>query len=74
VRHFLFDVLLTQAGGLDDMVAKTIAMCQEQQIPVFCVLTRRTLGRLVGRTVRVSIVGIVSFDGANEVVQVFFFP
>ena len=40
--------------------------CIEQKVPVVFALSRRRLGKAVGKKIRVSVVAILSADGAND--------
>ncbi len=44
--------------------------CEALQVPLVVALDRRGLGRVLGKRVRVSVVGIISYDGANELFKV----
>ncbi len=53
-------------GGLDDAVARVLDLAQGADVPIVVTMNRRQLGRAIGRSVRVSVVGIINFDGAND--------
>ena len=54
-------------GGLDDKVGQIIALAREHDVPVVFALNRRKLGKAISRKVRVSVVGILNFDGSDGV-------
>ncbi|XP_072372880.1 selenocysteine insertion sequence-binding protein 2 isoform X2 [Scyliorhinus torazame] len=53
-------------GGLDDALHTIIEVACEQEIPFVFALNRRALGRCVNKAVPVSVVGIFSYDGAEN--------
>ncbi|XP_078070509.1 uncharacterized protein LOC144494880 isoform X2 [Mustelus asterias] len=53
-------------GGLDDALHAIIAVAREQEIPFVFALNRKALGRCVNKAVPVSVVGIFSYDGAEN--------
>ncbi|XP_045689834.1 selenocysteine insertion sequence-binding protein 2 isoform X3 [Phyllostomus hastatus] len=53
-------------GGLDDTLHTIINYACEQNIPFVFALNRKALGRSLNKAVPVSIVGIFSYDGAQE--------
>ncbi|XP_053573433.1 selenocysteine insertion sequence-binding protein 2-like isoform X2 [Bombina bombina] len=53
-------------GGLDEALYNVIAMAREQEIPFVFALGRKALGRCVNKLVPVSVVGIFSFSGAEN--------
>ncbi|XP_038660691.1 selenocysteine insertion sequence-binding protein 2-like isoform X2 [Scyliorhinus canicula] len=53
-------------GGLDDALHTIIEVAREQEIPFVFALNRRALGRCVNKAVPVSVVGIFSYDGAEN--------
>ncbi|XP_036158263.1 selenocysteine insertion sequence-binding protein 2 isoform X12 [Myotis myotis] len=53
-------------GGLDDTLHTIIAYACEQNIPFVFALNRKALGRSLNKAVPVSVVGIFSYDGAQD--------
>ncbi|KAM4709825.1 selenocysteine insertion sequence-binding protein 2 [Discoglossus pictus] len=53
-------------GGLDDTLQTIISCACEQNIPFVFALNRKALGRCVNKAVPVSVVGIFSYDGAQD--------
>ncbi|XP_061481923.1 selenocysteine insertion sequence-binding protein 2 isoform X2 [Rhineura floridana] len=53
-------------GGLDETLHLIIDSACEQNIPFVFALNRKALGRCVNKTVPVSVVGIFSYDGAQD--------
>ncbi|XP_014445584.1 selenocysteine insertion sequence-binding protein 2 isoform X2 [Tupaia chinensis] len=53
-------------GGLDDTLHTIIAYACAQNIPFVFALNRKALGRSLNKAVPVSVVGIFSYDGAQD--------
>ncbi|XP_012509023.1 PREDICTED: selenocysteine insertion sequence-binding protein 2 isoform X2 [Propithecus coquereli] len=53
-------------GGLDDTLHTIIDHACEQNIPLVFALNRKALGRSLNKAVPVSVVGIFSYDGAQD--------
>ncbi|XP_062985511.1 selenocysteine insertion sequence-binding protein 2 isoform X2 [Elgaria multicarinata webbii] len=53
-------------GGLDETLHLIIDSACEQNIPFVFALSRKALGRCVNKAVPVSVVGIFSYDGAQD--------
>ncbi|XP_039097442.1 selenocysteine insertion sequence-binding protein 2 isoform X2 [Hyaena hyaena] len=53
-------------GGLDDTLHTIIGYACEQNIPFVFALSRKALGRSLNKAVPVSVVGIFSYDGAQD--------
>ncbi|XP_013012741.2 selenocysteine insertion sequence-binding protein 2 isoform X3 [Cavia porcellus] len=53
-------------GGLDDTLHTIIDYACAQNIPFVFALNRKALGRSLNKTVPVSVVGIFSYDGAQD--------
>ncbi|KAM4878337.1 selenocysteine insertion sequence-binding protein 2 isoform 3-T3 [Sylvia borin] len=57
---------LSAPGGLDETLHNIIDCACEQNIPFVFALNRKALGRCVNKAVPVSVVGIFSYDGAQD--------
>ncbi|NWR74808.1 SEBP2 protein, partial [Centropus unirufus] len=53
-------------GGLDETLHNIIDCACEQNVPFVFALNRKALGRCVNKAVPVSVVGIFSYDGAQD--------
>ena len=53
-------------GGLDQQLAEILQLCKEQQVPPLFGLRRRKLGLAMKKKVQISIIGILNYQGANE--------
>ena len=63
----LFDaVCCCAAGGLNDLISEILKACKINQIPVVFALKRYNLGCTIGKKRGVSAIGILDYDGVNE--------
>jgi ribosomal protein L7Ae-like RNA K-turn-binding protein len=53
-------------GGLDSVVQTIIKLATEREIPIIYALSKRLIGRALGKQVKMSAVGIYSADGAFD--------
>ncbi|GAQ80416.1 hypothetical protein KFL_000530420 [Klebsormidium nitens] len=56
----------TEDGVLDTSLEAILGSARENGVPVVCALTRLRIAQAFGRRVRMSIVAILSFEGADE--------
>ena len=54
------------AGSLDDKVLEILRIAKDLSCMVVWALNRRKLGKALNKSVRVSVVGVQSVDGANQ--------
>eukprot|EP00039_Didymoeca_costata_P000461 m.45627 g.45627 ORF g.45627 m.45627 type:complete len:478 (-) comp10275_c0_seq2:720-2153(-) len=54
-------------GGLDDAIKLILDTCAEKDIVVIFALSRRQIGRALKRPVAVSVVGILNYQGAQDI-------
>lgn len=57
----------TAEGGLDETVEQLIELAREHEIPVIFALSRNRIGKAVGRSIRLSIVAVLSADGVHQI-------
>jgi len=57
---------ITSEGGLNDQVGAIVRACNAQEVPLAFALSRKKLGTAVGRNIRISIIGVIYYDGADE--------
>jgi ribosomal protein L7Ae-like RNA K-turn-binding protein len=57
---------VVHTNPLDDTVAEILAAAAEREVPVVFALSKRRLGRALQKQIKVSIVGIYSFEGAFD--------
>merc|ERR1712113_1236728 len=55
----------TAEGGLDDTVEDLIDAARENDIPVIFALSRNRMGKALGKNIRLSIVCLLSTEGAH---------
>mmetsp|Transcript_18098 Transcript_18098/g.41963 ORF Transcript_18098/g.41963 Transcript_18098/m.41963 type:complete len:518 (+) Transcript_18098:108-1661(+) len=53
-------------GGLDDVVETLIEECRENDVPVVFALSRNRIGKALGKSIRLSIVCVLSAEGAHQ--------
>jgi selenocysteine insertion sequence-binding protein 2 len=53
-------------GALDEKVEEILSAARNKAVPIVCALSKRRLGKALGKGIKVSIVGIYSFEGAHE--------
>lgn len=58
---------LERTPALDMEVEEIVTMGRDTGVPVVFGLSGRRLGRYLGKTVRVTVVGVLNPDGANDV-------
>lgn len=56
----------TTEGGLDDRVREVLAMCYEKKIPIIFALSRTRLGHALGKSMTVSLLGVLDITGAKD--------
>jgi len=54
-----------QYDAVDDEVQDILALAKEQAVPIFFELNKRNIGKALGKTIKVSVVGIQNADGAD---------
>jgi ribosomal protein L7Ae-like RNA K-turn-binding protein len=57
---------LDQYGALDVKLQELLDLAKEHDLPVILELNRRKIGKALGKTIKVSVVGIENSDGAYE--------
>jgi len=53
-------------GGLDDTVENLMDLCQEGEVPVVFALSRNRIGKALGKSIRLSIVTVLSAEGVHQ--------
>lgn len=53
-------------GGLDDTIEDLIEACREADVPIVFALSRNRIGKALGKNIRLSIVCILSAEGAHQ--------
>jgi selenocysteine insertion sequence-binding protein 2 len=57
---------ITAAGGLEDHLQEIVKQCKRTNTFLTFAMTRNTLGKAIGKRLRVSVVAILDFSGAEE--------
>ena len=57
---------LDQYGAIDAKLQEIIDLAKAEGVPVFFEFTKRTLGKALGKTIKIAVVGIQSADGAHQ--------
>jgi selenocysteine insertion sequence-binding protein 2 len=57
---------LDQYGAIDKTIQDIIDLAQINNVPIYYELNKRNLGKAVGKSIKVAIVGIQSADGAHQ--------
>lgn len=57
---------LDEYGIIDKTLQEIIDLAKAEEVPVFYELTKRALGKAIGKTIKVSVVGIQNADGAHQ--------
>lgn len=57
---------ISSEGGLDDYLRSILLLCDEYELPKIFALNRHGLGKILKKKAPVSIVGIFSYDGAQD--------
>mmetsp|Transcript_27900 Transcript_27900/g.42916 ORF Transcript_27900/g.42916 Transcript_27900/m.42916 type:complete len:438 (+) Transcript_27900:141-1454(+) len=57
---------LDQYGAIDEKLQDILNLAREEEVPVLFELNKRKLGKAIGKTIKISVVGIQSADGAFE--------
>jgi selenocysteine insertion sequence-binding protein 2 len=52
--------------AIDEKLQEIIDLARAESIPLFFEFTKRSLGKAVGKTIKVAVVGIQNADGAHQ--------
>lgn len=55
-----------QYGAVDEKLQEILNLAEEEDVPVIFELNKRHLGKAVGKSIKVSVVGIQSAEGAHQ--------
>lgn len=56
----------TAGGGLDERIREIMRAAYQQDIPVIYALSRSRIGRALGKSLRMSVLGVVDTTGVND--------
>jgi selenocysteine insertion sequence-binding protein 2 len=57
---------LDQYGVIDEKLQEIIDLAKSHDVPIFFEFTKRTLGKALGKSIKIAVVGIQSADGAHQ--------
>mmetsp|Transcript_40923 Transcript_40923/g.98698 ORF Transcript_40923/g.98698 Transcript_40923/m.98698 type:complete len:903 (-) Transcript_40923:539-3247(-) len=57
---------LDEYGAIDEKLQEIIDLARAESIPLFFEFTKRSLGKALGKTIKVAVVGIQNADGAHQ--------
>jgi ribosomal protein L7Ae-like RNA K-turn-binding protein len=57
---------LDEYGAIDDKLQEIVDLAHSEDIPLFFEFTKRSLGKAVGKSIKVAVVGIQNADGAHQ--------
>ena len=57
---------LDEYGAIDEKLQEILDLARQEDVPVMFQLNKRKLGKAVGKSIKVSVVGVQSSDGAHQ--------
>ncbi|EGC33350.1 hypothetical protein DICPUDRAFT_80883, partial [Dictyostelium purpureum] len=63
---------IEENGALNKLVEDIIRLCRSKKVLYTFALSSRSLGKSIGKTIKISVLGILDYDGANEIYQKLF--
>jgi selenocysteine insertion sequence-binding protein 2 len=66
VRMVVMANNLDEYGALDEKLQEILDLAQKEEVPVFFEFSKRTLGKAIGKTIKMAVIGIQNPDGANQ--------
>ena len=57
---------LDQYGAIDEKLQEIIDLAYAEGVPLFYEFTKRTLGKAIGKSIKIAVVGIQNADGAHQ--------
>ena len=57
---------LDEYGAIDEKLQEILDLAEKEDVPVFFELSKRRLGKALGKSIKVAVVGIYSADGAYQ--------
>ncbi|KAL3925275.1 MAG: hypothetical protein SGILL_000516 [Bacillariaceae sp.] len=57
---------LDQYGVIDEKLQEIIDLAKSEDVPLFFEFSKRTLGKAVGKNIKIAVVGVQSADGAHQ--------
>ncbi|GAX24823.1 hypothetical protein FisN_6Hh408 [Fistulifera solaris] len=66
VRMVVMANNLDEYGALDEKLQEILDLAQKEEVPVFFEFSKRSLGKAIGKTIKIAVIGIQNPDGANQ--------
>ncbi|GAX14624.1 hypothetical protein FisN_6Lh408 [Fistulifera solaris] len=66
VRMVVMANNLDEYGALDEKLQEILDLAQKEEVPVFFEFSKRSLGKAIGKTIKMAVIGIQNPDGANQ--------
>lgn len=57
---------LDDYGAIDEKLQLIIELCKAEGVPIFFDFSKRALGRAIGKTLKMAVIGVQNADGANQ--------
>jgi ribosomal protein L7Ae-like RNA K-turn-binding protein len=57
---------LDEYGVIDEKLQEIIDLAQSEDVPLFFEFTKRSLGKAVGKSIKIAVIGIQNADGAHQ--------
>ena len=57
---------LDEYGIIDEKLQEIIDMCVREEVPIFFEFSKRTLGKALGKSIKVAVVGVQNAEGAHQ--------
>lgn len=57
---------LDEYGAIDDKLQEIIDLAKSEGVPLFFEFTKRTLGKALGKSIKIAVVGIQNAEGAHQ--------
>lgn len=57
---------LDQYGAIDDKLQEIIDSAKEERVPIFYEFNKRGLGKAIGKSIKIAVVGVQSAEGAHQ--------
>eukprot|EP00980_Cylindrotheca_fusiformis_P010088 scaffold2243_cov122-Cylindrotheca_fusiformis.AAC.4 len=57
---------LDEYGAIDEKLQEIIELAHNEDVPLFFEFTKRSLGKAIGKSIKVAVIGIQNADGAHQ--------
>ncbi|GKY93247.1 hypothetical protein MPSEU_000292400 [Mayamaea pseudoterrestris] len=66
VKMVLMANNLDEYGVIDEKLQETIDLCQTNDVPIFFEFNKRALGKAIGKSIKIAVVGVQNAEGAYQ--------